>query len=181
MTARRDAGLTLLELAAAMAIFSLVAVMALQGMTAALAAQARQSDAADETRSLAVAVTLLRRDLSAMVPATDGGAAFQIAPDLLSFVAAGQPRLPDGRRDQVARIGWRLDGGRLLRTARPLAGAESEQVVLENVGNWSVRALGDTWLTAWTSDPAEARLLPRAVEVRFSGGGVSDLRILVAR
>jgi general secretion pathway protein J len=183
VTVRRDAGLTLLELAAVMAIFSLVAVMALQGMTAAMGAQTRQAGEIDKLRSVAAAVTLLRRDLGAMVPVSHSGAAFRMDADGLSFVVGGQPTLPEGRRTGVARISWRVDGGRLVRGERPLEGAGSERVVLEPVDGWAVRVLGDRggWQTGWSTDPAEARQLPRAIEVRFGGGGTPDLRVLVAR
>jgi general secretion pathway protein J len=192
MTKRSDAGLTLLELTAVLAIFSLVAVLSVESLTGAMNSRGRIVAAGERTAALATTLTLLRRDLGAMVPMAvkeaDGvwTQSYVVGERELSMSVAGQPELPDGRRDGVALITWGVDPvqGRLTRTRQSLGVQEAEAVpMLDGVSDWSVRTLGDEggWTTGRWSDPRSARALPSAVEVRLRVDEIGDLRILVVR
>jgi general secretion pathway protein J len=186
MRMRRDTGLTLLELTVVMAIFSLVAVIALQALSGAIAARGRVAASSAETADLAVATALLRRDLQAMVPLPVGerGMAFSDSGDEIVFVAAGQFDLPEGDRSGPAQVSWSVgSNGRLLRTRQVPGAAPNTMVIMTGVTGWEVRSLyaGGTWQEESAANPAAARDLPRAVEVRFAAEGIGGIRVLVAR
>jgi general secretion pathway protein J len=194
MTARGDAGLTLLELTAVMAIFSLVAVLSVQSLAGAMNSRERVAGTAGRTTELATTVTLLRRDLAAMVPVAqvqEGGEwtqAYVVRENELSFVVSGQPRLSDGARGELAQITWTLDpaSGLLTRTRGAVPGETTvaePAPMLEGVSDWSVRTLGSEggWSAGNWDQPAQARALPRAVEVQLRVEEIGELRILVAR
>ena len=65
---KRDAGLTLIELVAAMAVFALVAVMGLQSLTGMLRGRDRLAQIDTDTAALTLSVARLRNDLSAALP-----------------------------------------------------------------------------------------------------------------
>ena len=192
MTERGDAGLTLLELTAVLAIFSLVAVLSVESLTGAMNARGRVVAEGERTAALAGTLTLLRRDLGAMVPVAvrepDGGwtQSYAVGERELSMFVAGQPRLPDGDRGATALITWSVDPvrGQLVRTRRSLGRAEVVAVsMLDGVSEWSVRTLDDKggWTNGRWNDPRGVRALPSAVEVRLRVDEIGDLRILVAR
>lgn len=63
-----DAGLSLIELVVAMAVFALVAVMGLQSLTGTMRISERLTQIDSETAELGNAITLLRNDLTSVVP-----------------------------------------------------------------------------------------------------------------
>lgn len=65
---KRDAGLTLIELVAAMAVFALVAVMGLQSLTAMLHNRDHLAYIDSNTRALSLTLARLRNDLSTTTP-----------------------------------------------------------------------------------------------------------------
>lgn len=186
MKMRRDTGLTLLELAVVMAIFSLVAVITLQAMSGAMTSRGRVAASGAETAALAAATALLRRDLKAMVPLPvgDRGMAFSDSADGIVFVAAGQSDLPEGDRSGPAQVTWSVSvNGGLLRTRQIPDAAPVTMEMLTSVSGWNVHSLDDqgTWREETSAIPAEARVLPRAVDVKFTVEGFGQIRVLVAR
>lgn len=125
----KDRGLTLIELVVAMAIFALVAVMGLQALTGTLRARDRLTGLADDSAELALALSMLRNDLSAAVPVpffapgTEAGSslAFDPASQTLALTIGGQGRLDAPSGDGLHRVEWRVDraGDRLLRRVWP--------------------------------------------------------------
>lgn len=150
--ARRDLGLTLIELIAAMAIFALVAVMGLQALTGALRMRDRLDGMAQDAGDLGLGLGLLRNDLSAMMPllfhppggGTRSGLDLSGNGLVLSFSIGGQADLPPVDSLGLHRVEWRLDPGRqvLLRRAWPvLTPADSRAAGPEVIYLTGVRAL----------------------------------------
>jgi general secretion pathway protein J len=65
---KRDTGLTLIELVAAMAVFALVAIMGLQSLTGMLRNRDRLAQIDNDTSALTIGLARLRHDLSAAMP-----------------------------------------------------------------------------------------------------------------
>jgi len=114
---RGSAGLTLIELVAAMALFALVAVMGLQVLGTSLRQRDRLHMLEREVAQLSLGLALLRNDLSTMVPLLfhppGGGAqsALLLSRDgrRLSFSIGGQPDLAPIAGGGFHRVEWRLD------------------------------------------------------------------------
>ena len=160
MSARRGRatrGLSLIELVVAMAVFALVAVMGLQSLGGMLRQRDRAAAFAVESAALGHAASLIRRDLSAILPVLfypPGGRARSAVDDLPGAVgfalsiANTRPYAPLGASGLVLRAEYRLDPetGRLLRrewrTAWPVDAAASspEAVVLEGVSGLRLRS-----------------------------------------
>lgn len=156
-------GFTLIELVAALAVFALVSVMALQAMTGALRGSAALEGADAEAAALARSLTLLRRDLDALVPMPflpPGAARAEPAlhaPEGAGVVAlslGGQPRAaagPGAAPDLPVRAVWRHDraSGRLTRQLWPglapsgsgAGAAAAEVTMLEGVTALRLRVL----------------------------------------
>ena len=176
-------GLTLIELVAALAVFALVAVMGLQALTANLRMRERLTTMEQQAAELSLGLTLLRNDLSALLPALfhppAGGSrsAIHLSGDglTLSFSVAGQPEMPAaGGADPglhrglgLHRVQWRLDVPRqqLMRRVWPVLSPASPQSVrpevayLSGVTGLSLRSLWPQlgWLPGVTSNaPREA-------------------------
>lgn len=205
--ARRDAGITLLELVVALALFSMVAVMGLTALRGALRAQDVLEQADARTLQTAEALTLLRGDIEAMIPLTfapPGGGPAEPAlvdgGDFLALSIGGQPGLPGEQAPGLARVVWRHDPGaglltrQVWRTLRPAdaRAAGPEVVMLEGVSRLSTRVFLDDqgWLRGHGANgaaPAPAPGLaaspgmPRAVEVTLTSRRDGDLRILVVQ
>ncbi len=150
MTKTADRGISLIELVAAMAIFALVAVMGTQALTGMIRLREDLATRSDRAADLAYSSSMLRADLSALVPMLfypPGRAAPRSALSYethdnrttLALSLAGQPRFytefatpqtPEtqaGALDQ-ARIIWHLQDGVLSRDGWPvLAPARSDQ------------------------------------------------------
>lgn len=124
------AGLTLIELIAAMAIFALVAVMGLQALTGALRMRDRLDGMAQQAGELGLGLGLLRNDLSAMMPllfhppsgGTRSGLDLSGDGTVLSFSIGGQADVPPVDSLGLHRVEWRFDAGQqaLLRRAWPV-------------------------------------------------------------
>lgn len=151
-----SAGLTLIELVAAMALFALVAVMGLQVLGASLHQRDRLDELEQAAADLGLGIALLRNDLSAMVPLLffppEQGvqSALALSPDGrgLSFSMGGQPDLPPLIGRGFHRVEWRLDPQQQQLTRRiwpvltPASGtaAQPEVPYLEGVTGLAVRS-----------------------------------------
>lgn len=160
---KRDRGLTLLELVAAMALFALVAVMGLQSLTATLRGSDRLGQVADQTAELSDALALLRGDMASVVPmffyppqAAPLAAVWQSdTEEVIALSLAGQPSLAPRATDHH-RVEWRHDaeGRQLIRrhwpTLLPAAPGQRtpEMRVLEGVTGLTLRSYwtGTGWV-----------------------------------
>ena len=176
-------GLTLIELVAALAVFALVAVMGLQALTANLLMRDRLTTMEQQSAELSLGLTLLRNDLSALLPVVfhppGGGSrsAIHLSDDglTLSFSIGGQPELsPAGGAGPglkpglgLHRVQWRLDvaSQQLMRRVWPVLSPTSPQAAspevayLSGVAGLSLRSLWPQlgWLPGVTSTvPREA-------------------------
>jgi general secretion pathway protein J len=199
VSARRDRGVTLIELVAVTAIFALAAVMGLQALTGAMRAESRLTEIEAETAALARTLALLRRDLKSAVPvafvrpdgAREGAFLHDPGAGRLGVSAAGLGALPGWRGAGRGRVVWRLDRGEGALTRRvwpalsPLddgaAGAEVE--MLSGVEGFEVRAFAGPeqgWVSGFGLGGERAKSsLPEAVEVGLSSQRHGPLRILV--
>ena len=188
---RRDAGLTLLELTAALAIFSLIAVMGLQALSGSVRLQSRLTERDADTWAAARALTLLRHDLEAMAPLMfhdPSGDIFKpfaadAASGTFAISLAGQMILPETHETGTGRAEWRYDrlSTSLKRRYWPdlhpastdVAGPETD--VIDGVDDLSVRVLTDEgWQDSFEGEP------PLAVEVVLSTRRHGILRVIVA-
>lgn len=195
----RDAGLTLFELVAVLAIFALVAVAGLQAVSGAVRARERIGAADAGTVELMRAMTLLRADLKALVdmPFQPPGAGTAPEPAFLAepregrvaLTLAGQAVLPGTQGAGLVRVVWRLDraGGRLTRQVWPVLrpasvrAAGPEVTVLEPVRalGLRVRPAAGRGAGAWqVPGPAAAPGLPRLVEVTIETEHHGVLRVV---
>ena len=171
-------GLTLIELVAALAVFALVAVMGLQALTANLRMRDRLTTMEQQAAELSLGLTLLRNDLSALLPVVfyppSGGSrsALHLSDDgqTLSFSVAGQPELPSELGADpglgLHRVEWRLDRShqQLMRRVWPVLSPTSPQAAspevayLSGVTGLSLRSLWPQlgWLPGVTSTAPRA-------------------------
>ena len=112
----RDAGMTLIELVAAMAVFAVVAVMGLQSLTAMLRTRDRLEQIDTNTGALTLVLARMRNDLSATMPMlfypperqAPRSALYQSTDEtVFSLSIGGQPAL-DGSYQRHRAI-WRFD------------------------------------------------------------------------
>lgn len=192
-------GMTLIELIAVLSIFALLAVMGLQSISTMMRAQERLAATDAESAALSRTLTLMRADLSALVPMRfhppDGDA----EPALLAGPGAGgirlsvggQPTLPGEKLTGLARVVWRLDprNNRLTRQVWPTlvpsdARARAPEVtMLEGVGALDLRAyLSEAgWTDGYgTASDRSPTALPEAIEIRLDTGRFGSLRLVVA-
>lgn len=190
-------GFTLIELVAVLAIFSLVAVMGLQALTGGLRARSVLEGTDTAGAELVRTVTLLRRDIEALVPVPFRPPAGREEPALhapagagwAGLTLAGQPRLPDEPGAGVVRVEWRLDPAtgvlsrRVWTVATPRAGASPGPAVpmLAGVQRFEVASMGEAhgWRPAFEPGDEPALRLPRGVEVRLETERHGPLRMVV--
>lgn len=77
---KRQAGFSLLELVAVMAIFAIVALIGAQVIQASVRSNERLSSISDQSQEIVTALTLLRRDLNSATPRTFVNASGQVFP-----------------------------------------------------------------------------------------------------
>lgn len=194
---RHQAGITLIELVVAMALFALVAVMGLQALNGMLRARDRLEALSAGTAELSAALSLMRHDLGAALPAvfhTPEGlpvSAVEVsAPGpRLALSLGGQATISGPDHAAFQRIEWSFDGaaGRLVRQVWPsLQPASRGQLsppvpVLTGVTGLGVRlfAEGLGW-TDWADLPADSLRtdLPDAIEVTLTTGRHGAIRLV---
>lgn len=174
---RRERGLTLVELVVSMAIFALVATLGLQALTGTLRVRDRVADDVEAVAALGFATSLLRRDLSALVPLLDaprsdapGSAIAAPRPGReLALSLGGQPRIGTG--GGFARATWQVaPDGTLRRAFRPTL-APLDPVpgtwmpLLDGVRSLSVRShWPDAGWVAGTAPPVPPGSRPEPVD-----------------
>lgn len=189
---RAGAGFTLIELVAVLAIFALVALMALQALTGAIHQRTVLERADHDAEALSRALTLLRRDFNAALPATFDPPMGDREPALLAIDGAGRialsitghPRLPGEEAAGMARVVWRHDPVARTLTRRvwpvlhPLRSTVQgpERVILGDVTGLSLTPLGD-----WAARDENAASLPEGFDIRVTSARHGELRVVVAR
>lgn len=193
MSARRQRGLTLLELVVAVAVLALFSVMAYGALDRVLLHSARIDGEQAFWRALAVAFVRLEDDFAHARPRTvrdlDGTPlpAFRgqptdtraLAEPSVEFTRGGVLVVDGGARPDLQRVAYLLRDQTLLRLTWPTLDRAPdakpvESVLLRDVDSFVVRfydpaaGLHDSWPVEGTKEP-----LPRGVElgVRFSDRG----------
>ncbi len=186
MTGRaRDAGVSLLELTAVLAIFSVVAIMAVQLIAAGLQNREHLAAGTDAAADIAALDAVLRRDIGGVVPLA-GPDQPRFGPGDMAFVSAVAGADRDGGLPRLIRVNWRYDAarGEVWRTAAPLDAPRPEQtaLLLDGVTGWAARVLtgAGAWVDAqdWRATGPGDR--PRALDIRLATRDLADLRLLVA-
>lgn len=191
-TRRAGAGFTLIELVAVLAIFALVALMALQALTGAIHQRNVLERADRDAEALSRALTLLRRDFAAALPATfhpplsDPEPAFLAADGSgrIALSITGHPQLPGEVGAGMARVIWRHDpvARTLTRQVWPVLNPARgtllgpERVVLAQITGLSVSPMGD-----WPMRTEDAASLPAGFDIRLTSARHGALRVVVAR
>lgn len=114
-------GFTLIELLLAMAILAVISVMAVQALGGVFHQRAILTRTDERNTALVRALSLLRQDLEAAVPASGAGsdtmvAGFLVTAAQVSWQRAGFAEVPGGARGSVGGVIWTLVGGTLTRT-----------------------------------------------------------------
>ena len=175
-------GFTLLELLVALAVFALLSTLGYAGLQSLLQTHAASVERAEAFALLNRALALLQRDLEQAVarPIRDAqGDA--VAP--LSATDSATTRLELTRNGwlhpgrwstpMLQRIGYRLEGRRLLRDTWPVLDrapdtTARETLLLDEVARLQLRFLdaGGNWRASWPP-AADAEPLPAAIELRL--------------
>lgn len=191
---RRDAGFSLLELVAVLAIFSVVALMGVQALNAVLGAERRLRAVEQDVGRLSLALRLLRRDLrhavDLPVPGADGtprpGLFVRAGDGVLELTVSGVLQPGAVPVDGLGRVAWLFDAqsGALARRIEPLSDTAAPgtlpRPVLEDVGaiGFSLFDPASGWqrIDGDLAVPASARAL--AVEIEHRRHGI--FRVMVA-
>jgi len=198
MSARRQRGVTLLELLVALAIFALIGVAAYTALFSVLDAREATERQSERLAAVQYAVGALVADLEQVVdrPVRSIQAAQRLpvvsqpgAGPVLAVTRGGWFNPAGLPRSTLVRAQWSLDGDRLVRSwrGRPdaLAGVEPERrVLLERVDGIELRFQDDTgeWRDRWpplNANPAGVGM-PRAIELTLQLSDWGEIRRLVA-
>lgn len=175
-------GFTLLELLVALAIFALLSTLGYAGLQSLLQTQAVSVERAESFALLNRALALLQQDLEQAVarPVRDaqGDAVAPLsgtdsAAALLELTRNGWLHPGRSSTPMLQRIGYRLEGRRLLRHTWPVLDRAPDTtaratLLLDQVARLQLRFLdaGGNWQPSWP--PAgEAEPLPAAIELRL--------------
>ncbi|APX14298.1 hypothetical protein [Tateyamaria omphalii] len=171
-------GLTLIELVVAMALFALVAVMAVQSLSGMIRTSDRLTQIDEASTDLGVAISLLRNDISAVLPmrfyppeSAPFSAVWQNdARTVIGLSLGGQPTAQDVATDRHF-AEWRFDqeNGTLRRRHWPTllpadrAQVTGEQIILRGVTGFTLQTYwpGTGWV-AGHLPPATTQLTPQA-------------------
>ena len=182
-------GFTLVEVLVAVAIFALAAGLAVGGMNAITRARVQLDDDLARLSDLQFAIGLIERDLRgiAMRPVRDGYGPAKPAlsgdVDALELSRYGAVGALAQSQSDIARIGYQLDGKRLLRLQYPVLDRSPSALptidpLLDQVERieWRyVCARGAPTLTQWPP-PLGGDELPRAVELRLQLSDYGEIR-----
>lgn len=176
MSARRDAGFTLVEVMIALMIFGMIAAAGVALLAFSVRAQGASAVALDDTGALSRLSSILTADLAqaqdrntrdvngVLLPAFSGDAA---ATPLLRLVRAGWSNPDQAPRAELQKVEYRLAGDGLERVAYPaLDGAAPlpPALLLDRVRTVQLRfRYRGAWSDTWQGNPRAA--LPQAVEL----------------
>ena len=181
-------GFTLLEVLVAVGIFALTSAMAYAGLTRMLETRERLSTEQQFWRGLTLAFTQIEDDLAQMRPRTGRDTignhqpAFRgqpvdpraVSEPSMQFIRAGVFVLGEGSGPDLAKVGYRLREGRLLRLVWPAldqaAVAEPREMpLLTNVTAFETRfrAYSGNWVDRWPVG-TDLREIPNAVEIKLT-------------
>ena len=195
----RQAGFTLIELVAVLAIFSMVALMGLQSITSLVRSRDQLAAEQDQSETLAYAMTLLRSDLKHAVamPFQPPGATQEAAlihdRTALRLTTGGRGTVPGAEDSGLSRVIWRHDpsAATLPRQVWPgLAPANTtarspERIVLSDVRRLTITSYSrddGAWrATFGTQDNAPKSSHPDAVDIAIETDAPHPLRVVVAR
>ena len=190
LAARRQAGLTLIELLVAVAIFSLLAALAYGGLINVLATRTAVDVESQRLATLQRAFLRIGRDLEQAAPRGIRDAYGDQQPALRSLVdsdaglqtvieltIAGRRSLPGETRSKLQRISYVLREDALLRLNWPVLDRAQDTVahesaLLEGIEDLQLRYLTveGVWLTQWpaeTEPTTAGSVLPAAIEVNM--------------
>ncbi|MBB3346433.1 type II secretion system minor pseudopilin GspJ [Sphingomonas sp. BK069] len=176
MSARRDAGFTLVEVMIALMIFGMIAAAGVALLAFSVRAQGASEIALDDTGALSRLSSILTADLAqaqdrntrdvngVLLPAFSGDAA---AMPLLRLVRAGWSNPDQAPRAELQKVEYRLAGDGLERVAYPAldgAAALPPALLLDRVRTVQLRfRYRGAWSDTWQGNPRVA--LPQAVEL----------------
>lgn len=203
MSARRNAGFTLLELLVAMSVFAVLALLAYGGLSGMLNTRAQSDEHAAALRELQLAYRTLERDLEQWVPRNVRDEFGQEQPALsagmeigaaLELTHGGWRNPAEQPRSTLQRIAYSVQDDALVRSAwlnldRPPDAQPLERELLQGVQELTLRLLddGDTWQERWPpagqpvpppGAPAPAAPVPRALEMVLTTERWGELRWL---
>ena len=175
MRLKKQVGFTLIELLVAMAIFSSMTVMAYGALSNIFKSNEVLESKEIKLKALKRTMLFLERDLRQMAlrPKNNGygqgvEAAFitsQSSENRLEFSRAGNATYLDKAQSSLQRVRYRLEDGILKRMSWNIIDhLESKPVtinLLNDVDEFSLRFLGDTWKDTWESN----NKIPRAIEI----------------
>lgn len=169
----RERGFTLVELMVTLLIFGMLAAAGVGLLRFSVDAQAATKTRLNAMASERRIESLIASDTAQAVPrvtrneAGDPVQAFEGGPNGFTLVRAGVDPLDESSRPSLQKVGYRLEGGRLVRQVWPMldgAHPAAPSIIAERVAavTWRYRAK-DGWRALW--DPLRADLLPRAIEM----------------
>ncbi len=195
MSAGRARGFTLIELMVAVAIFAAIAAIAYGSVDALLRARARLENSEARLRALQVTLSTFERDVRSTVarparePYGDPRPALVGQRGDITLTRLRSGGLADAQA-QAQRVGYGLEGKRLMRYAWPVTDAAPSTrplatPLLDAVDGVSMRYLDDqggwrdVWPAANVAVVAQLTALPRAVDLRISTSDFGELRRVV--
>jgi general secretion pathway protein J len=184
-----SSGFTLVEVLVAVAIFALAAGLALGGMNAITRGRAQLDAELQRLAALQFAIGLLERDLrgAALRPVRAGfgppRAALEGRSDYLELSRYGAVGALAQSQPDIARIGYQLDGDRLLRLRYPVLDRSPSTLpaiepLLDRIERIEWRYLGPRGspiLDRWPPLRGGTEL-PRAIELRLQLADLGDIR-----
>ena len=185
----RSGGFTLIEVMVAVALFALAAALALGGMSAITRSRAQLDAELDQQAKIVFAIGLIERDLrgAAVRPIREAYGAQRPALegrlDQIELSHFGPVGLPTAGRSAIERVGYQLEGERLLRLRYPVldrtaSTAPTVDTLLDRVVRIQWRyagQLGAPLIAQWPP-PSQATALPRAIELRVVLEDAGEIR-----
>ncbi|HET7922782.1 MAG TPA: type II secretion system minor pseudopilin GspJ [Gammaproteobacteria bacterium] len=200
MRRRSSRGFTLIELLVAIAIFAVIAALAYGGLDGVVRQREQTTAAMQQLRSVQLAVSIMARDFSQLVPRSIRGAlqgtplsAFSGAPQNLpqvEFTRGGWSNPLAEVRSTQQRVAYQLDNGTLLRLSwteldRASQNPPLKQELLTGVTTLSFRYMDGNgqWQEQWpplNSNPNQyLTRLPRAVEIKLNLKDLGELTRMI--